>query len=66
LPRKTAEELAASTTGLAARVDMQIETPFGGIALLEYVRQDSRLLMRTSQGPRLVIDPWAPQQGELA
>jgi len=67
LPRKTAEELAASATGLVVSVDAQIETPFGGIALLEYVHQNSsRLLMRTGNGPRLVMDPWFPRQGELA
>jgi phosphoribosyl-dephospho-CoA transferase len=67
LPGKTAEELLASTTGLTVRVDTQIETPFGCIALFEYVHQNSsRLLMRTNDGPRLVVDPWGTRQGELA
>lgn len=39
------------------RVDTQVDTPLGGFALNEWLR-DRRVLLKTSRGPRLVSDPW--------
>lgn len=39
------------------RVDTQVDTPCGGFALNEWLR-DGRVLLKTSRGPRLVSDPW--------
>ena len=39
------------------RADTQVETPLGGFALNEWLR-DGRVLLKTGQGPRLVRDPW--------
>ncbi len=39
------------------RVDTQVDTPLGGFALNEWLR-DGRVLLKTSRGPRLVSDPW--------
>lgn len=39
------------------RVDTQIETPNGGFALAEWLR-DEHVLLKTNQGPRRVSDPW--------
>lgn len=39
---------------LAARVDCQIETPCGAVALAELVGRQSDVMVRTAAGPRLV------------
>lgn len=39
------------------RADTQVETPEGGFALAEWLR-DGKTLLKTSRGPRLVADPW--------
>lgn len=39
------------------RADTQVETPSGGFALNEWLR-DGQALLKTRQGPRLVSDPW--------
>jgi phosphoribosyl-dephospho-CoA transferase len=39
------------------RVDTQLDTPSGAVALTEYAR-GGRVLLRTPDGPKLVNDPW--------
>jgi phosphoribosyl-dephospho-CoA transferase len=39
---------------LAVRVDCQVETPAGAVALAELVRGPSDVMVRTAEGPRLV------------
>lgn len=57
-----AEQLLEQTLVLPVRVDVQIETPYGAVALSEWVRPATdRVLMRTLQGPLLVTDPWNPR-----
>jgi phosphoribosyl-dephospho-CoA transferase len=58
ISRESAQKLLRQTEGLPARVDVQVETPFGGIALAELARGGNRLMLRTSAGVRLVEDPW--------
>jgi len=41
------------------RVDAQLETPAGGVALSEYASGKARVMARHANGPRLVTDPWA-------
>ncbi|QLO40947.1 malonate decarboxylase holo-ACP synthase [Citrobacter freundii] len=48
------------TDGLC-RADTQVETPYGAFALNEWLR-DGRALLKTSQGPRLVSDPWSREE----
>jgi phosphoribosyl-dephospho-CoA transferase len=46
----------------ATRLDIQMETPAGAIALAEYIRGQPPVLLRTASGPRLVDEPailWA-------
>lgn len=50
---------AAQHTG--TRVDAQIETPCGGVALAELAAGKPRVLARASDGARLVADPWQPR-----
>ncbi len=52
-----ARELADDLARLPVRVDTQLDTPTGAVALAEYAR-GGRVLLRTPDGPRLVHDPW--------
>lgn len=57
-----AEQLWQQTLELPVRVDVQIETPYGAVALQEWAKPATdRVLMRTLQGPLLVSDPWNPR-----
>jgi len=47
-------------TQLPCRADTQIETPLGGFALTEWLRE-GRALLKTARGPRLVADPWVQE-----
>ncbi|ATO32521.1 Phosphoribosyl-dephospho-CoA transferase [Dickeya dianthicola] len=40
------------------RADTQVETPNGGFALAEWLR-DGQALLKTDRGPRRVSDPWS-------
>ena len=63
LAKALARTLHRSLSRLEARVDLLIETPFGGIALADWAFTDGPCLLRTDLGPRLVIDPWAAAIG---
>jgi phosphoribosyl-dephospho-CoA transferase len=64
IPRKAAELLLKAFSHQEAAVEVRIETPFGSVALPEHVPPSSgRVLMKTCDGPRLVMDPWNPEQG---
>ena len=54
---KTAELLALLDRALC-RVDLQLETPAGAIALREWAGPAPQVLLKTAHGPRLVSDPW--------
>jgi phosphoribosyl-dephospho-CoA transferase len=41
------------------RVDAQLETPAGGVALAEWAARKPRVMARHARGPRLIADPWA-------
>lgn len=42
------------------RVDAQLETPAGGVALAEWAADKARVMARHARGPQLITDPWAP------
>lgn len=44
-------------SGGLCRADTQVDTPNGGFALAEWLR-DGRVMLKTNHGPRLVSDPW--------
>jgi phosphoribosyl-dephospho-CoA transferase len=52
-----ARELTDGLARLPVRVDTQLDTPSGAVALAEYAR-GGRVLLRTPDGPKLVNDPW--------
>lgn len=56
-PPDRARGLAGDLARLLVRVDTQLDTPTGAVALAEYARS-GRVLLRTPDGPRLVPDPW--------
>ncbi|MBS0976476.1 phosphoribosyl-dephospho-CoA transferase MdcG domain-containing protein, partial [Serratia rubidaea] len=59
--RAALQALAQRLRTLPCRVDMQIETPHGGFALNEWLR-DGRVLLKTNGGPYLTDAPWSALQ----
>ncbi|WP_092878000.1 malonate decarboxylase holo-ACP synthase [Izhakiella capsodis] len=51
----------SQTVSLPCRVDTQLATPFGAVALSEWLR-GGRVLLKTSQGPRLTKAPWNSEE----
>ncbi len=51
------EQWRRITSMLPCRVDTQVETPQGGFALAEWLRE-GQVLLKTVLGPRLTRDPW--------
>jgi phosphoribosyl-dephospho-CoA transferase len=60
LSRDSARELHAALSALPVRVDVQLETPGGGMALAEYAAGALRVVLRTLDGPRWGTTPWNP------
>jgi phosphoribosyl-dephospho-CoA transferase len=52
-------ELESFAERARIRVDVQLETPSGGVALAEWAVGKTRVMVRHAQGPQLVSDPWA-------
>jgi phosphoribosyl-dephospho-CoA transferase len=53
-----AGELIRLSDSPEIRVDLHLETPLGGLALAEYLKQTSKVLLQTDTGPKFVHDPW--------
>ena len=49
---------ALAEAAAPARVDVVLETPMGGVSLADLAASPARLLVRTPDGPRLLVDPW--------
>lgn len=62
LPRDWARSLCRSLDEAPARIDLQLETPSGAVALREWAGTAPRVLLKTQDGPLLVSDPWQLQQ----
>jgi phosphoribosyl-dephospho-CoA transferase len=58
LPIQLAQELITILSGTPCRVDAQLETPCGAVALTEYASGQRPLLLRQDGGLVLVDDPW--------
>ncbi|MFC0396945.1 malonate decarboxylase holo-ACP synthase [Paraburkholderia rhizosphaerae] len=52
-------ELLAYAQRAGVRVDAQLETPAGGVALAELAAGKPHVMARADAGPSLVADPWA-------
>lgn len=59
---KTAKEITKELFTVITKVDIQLETPKGSLALAEYARGDSNILIRTFNGPRLIKNPWSEDE----
>jgi phosphoribosyl-dephospho-CoA transferase len=60
LERAQAARLAAAFADLPGKVDCQLETPCGGVSLIEWAGAVGPVMARTDHGPELVNDPWTP------
>ncbi|MGA9702573.1 malonate decarboxylase holo-ACP synthase [Pseudomonas sp.] len=58
LERSDAEDLLAMLDTAPCAVDLQLQTPFGGVALREWASGSRRVLLKTVSGAHLVLDPW--------
>jgi len=59
LARTQARELLEILDCAPCRIDVQLETPAGAVALREWAGFARRVLLKSAHGPRLVGDPWA-------
>jgi phosphoribosyl-dephospho-CoA transferase len=59
IAREEAQALLATFHHPACRCDVQLDTPAGGVALAEWARGDTRVLLKTDQGPVLTEHPWS-------
>ncbi|PRX28867.1 phosphoribosyl-dephospho-CoA transferase [Paraburkholderia sp. BL18I3N2] len=50
--------LQALAQRVGVRVDAQLDTPAGGVALAEWAAGKPRVLARHACGPQLIADPW--------
>ncbi|MFL7961228.1 MULTISPECIES: malonate decarboxylase holo-ACP synthase [unclassified Pseudomonas] len=66
LDRLQARELLAQLDGSACTVDMQLQTPCGGVALREWAGSSPRVLLKDDVQARLVSDPWQPCVEQVA
>lgn len=62
LTRTQARELMMLLDAAACVVDMQLQTPFGAIALREWAGSSNRVLLKNATQACLVIDPWNPRE----
>jgi len=61
LPAAAFERWQTQLSSALCRADTQVETPPGGFALNEWLR-DGKALLKTRRGPRLVADPWRREE----
>lgn len=62
LSRDWARTLCRLLDKAPGRIDLQLETPHGAVALREWAGESPRVLLKTQNGPLLVGDPWQSQQ----
>jgi phosphoribosyl-dephospho-CoA transferase len=59
MPRHEARTLQGLLDEAACRVDLQLETPAGAVALREWAGNSRRILLKCATGARLVENPWS-------
>lgn len=60
--RDAARALLGELRRAACRIDLQLQTPAGGLALAEWAGQGARVLLKGDHAPTLLADPWAPAE----
>nr|WP_258571571.1 malonate decarboxylase holo-ACP synthase [Pseudomonas sp. So3.2b] len=58
LDRGDAEGLLAILNTAPCAVDLQLQTPYGAVALREWAGPAQRVLLKNASGAHLVSDPW--------
>ncbi|MDF0732868.1 malonate decarboxylase holo-ACP synthase [Pseudomonas entomophila] len=58
MPRQQAQALLSRLDAARCRIDLQLETPEGAVALREWAGSARRVLLKSPRGARLVLDPW--------
>lgn len=58
LGREAARALLAALEAMPCRLDLQLETPHGAVALREWAGAARRVLLKAPAGAHLVCDPW--------
>jgi phosphoribosyl-dephospho-CoA transferase len=56
--RQAAAQLLDALAGAVSRIDLQLQTPLGAVALREWAGPSQRVLLKAADGARLVLDPW--------
>jgi len=62
LSRRQASGLLQQLDNPFCRVDLQLQTPLGAVALVEWAGTARRVLLKRSDGAQLVLDPWCSQE----
>jgi phosphoribosyl-dephospho-CoA transferase len=62
LSRVEAQALVATLDTAHCVVDLQLQTPFGAVALREWAGSSHRVLLKNASQACLVLDPWNPQE----
>ena len=62
ITRNQASKFVALFDQAACRIDMQLQTPFGAVALREWAGGSARVMLKNAHQACLVIDPWNPQE----
>jgi phosphoribosyl-dephospho-CoA transferase len=60
--RPAALNLLTALQQAACRIDLQLQTPNGAVALREWAGTSRQVLLKTEAGARLVINPWAASE----
>ena len=58
LDRGDAKDLLALLDTAPCAVDLQLQTPYGAVALREWAGPSQRVLLKSASGAHLVSDPW--------
>jgi len=58
LDRLQAVQLVEYLDRAVCRIDVQLQTPHGGVALREWAGSARQVLLKTDLGARLISDPW--------
>ena len=60
--RQLAAELMDALEGAACRIDLQVQTPLGAVALREWAGSARLVLLKADDGAQLVSNPWQRQE----
>jgi phosphoribosyl-dephospho-CoA transferase len=60
--RQQATELVEALDGAASRIDLQLQTPAGAVALREWAGSARQVLLKADDAASLVTNPWSSQE----